>query len=242
MADKVEIPIHIDVWKDILEYSAWAYKHYKSEVGGYAHFNKDTGIYKIAPLCDQICHGAETDINLIRILNSDYDMSDMTVWWHSHPNMSTTPSSTDWATIRKWGEKMRVSIMLIVNLEMVYTCKAFAMNEFDKKSEYDVTLIPYFDRAKLSQEVQGRVSRPKPQPAPKEPTKTATYYHNSNRWIDKNGKEFNYKNVGFQTKPSEDKQQAGNKIIITPDQVVRAEVIESENAWVHWALHIQGLE
>ena len=54
MAGKIKIPIQSDVLNQMYDYAYYARKHFNAEVAGWGHYNKKNGIYKLAPLSQQI--------------------------------------------------------------------------------------------------------------------------------------------------------------------------------------------
>ena len=220
--DKVDIIIDFQVYHDMMEYAAWAYDHYNSEVGGYAHYNREDGIYKVAPLCKQICHSTEADVNPIDILNDPkYDMSNMNVWWHSHPRMDVSPSSKDTSTIAEWGKSMSVCIMLIINLEMEYYCRAYARNEFGLVSEYEGKLIPYFTRSEFSKEVLRKVKKPKP------------------KIIRQVARPYGFDESDWRSSDiNKQKEKKNDNLIKTPTY----QYFDDQENWIAWSLTLSALE
>ena len=167
---KVQIPIDSKILHKIYTYAAYANHHFpQSEIAGWGHYNREDGIYKLAPLLDQVAHSTEVITDTTYLLESGYDMKDMTVQWHSHCWMGTKPSgmSGDLGNIKKLGKLMPFVITIIVNLRMEYHCQVdiFKTESFDlEQLTLEAELIPYYDNRKVSADVKRHLKLPPPVP------------------------------------------------------------------------------
>lgn len=171
----MNIPIHMDVFGEMLELANQAYEQFNSEIAGWAHYTKDKGIYKMAPLCKQIAEGMEIDTFPNDILeNQNYDMSDMIVQWHSHVTLGTTPSTTDIDLIKKATKLFPLLISVIVNIYGEYSCRIDSRRiggRYDIITEDVITikgkLLPYVNGKRadqLAKDVAKKVSiKPEPE-------------------------------------------------------------------------------
>ena len=169
MADKIDIKIDAKVFYQMFEFSTYAKSLFGTEIAGWGHYTKDKGIYKLAPLPKQIISGAEVDTFPDEILrDTEYDISDMTVQWHSHVDFAPNPSGTDEALIRKAMELFPYLISIIVNCKNEYT----AMLNIKKSGEIylptpirlDVNLVPYYDNSEVKTLVKKQCKQPKAVP------------------------------------------------------------------------------
>lgn len=168
---KINVPIDAKILYQMYEYAAYAEKHFKSEISGWAHYHPDKGIYKLAPLCKQEVSGAEVDNFPDEILNNmKYDISDMIVQWHSHVNMPTFQSQTDKNNIAEALDLFPCLISIVVNCKNEYTA-TLDYNVVGTKSmqvlleenqSVGVNLVPYYANTKISDEVLAKCSRPVP--------------------------------------------------------------------------------
>ena len=168
MADKIKIGISNDAYNQMYEYAYWANEKQQTEIAGWAHWTKDKGIYKLAPMVKQIASGAEVDAFPSGILNDvKYDMSDMVVQWHSHVNMTTFFSGQDTKNIKDSMELWSMLISIVVNLKGEYTAKLHISGngriKFPTVVEMDVELYRYYPtKSFVRDEVYSKLSRPKP--------------------------------------------------------------------------------
>src|SRR5690606_2508550 len=120
----MKIAISNKVMDKMFEYAAWANHHFGTEIAGWGHFSEENGIYKLAPLPKQTVKGAEVDSFPTEITNDvNYDISDMTVQWHSHVEMGVNPSYTDKQFIKDALEIMPYLISIIVNVKGEYSAE-----------------------------------------------------------------------------------------------------------------------
>lgn len=164
---QIEIPIDAKVLYQMYEYAAFAKHYYASEIAGWGHYDKDKGIYKLAPLTKQEVSGAEVDNFPNEILSdTEYNISDMIVQWHSHVDMGVTPSVTDINTIKETLKITPALISIIVNCKNEYTARLdFARaNVFNLPNPvtFPIKLIPYYVNKEISREVKKKLSLPKP--------------------------------------------------------------------------------
>ena len=168
---KIEIFVDAKVLYQMYEYAAFAKHHFQAEVAGWGHYNKDKGIYKLAPLTKQEVSGAEVNNFPNEILSAvDYNISDMLVQWHSHVDMGVTPSATDVSTIKETLKITPCLISIIVNCKHEYSARLdFARTSvFDLPNPvtFEVELIPYYINKEVSKEIKRKLYRPKPKPIP----------------------------------------------------------------------------
>jgi len=169
--DKIGIAIDAKVLYQMYEYAAYAETHFEAEVAGWGHYNKEDGIYKLAPLLPQIVSSAEVDTFPDQLVNNkDYDMSDMIVQWHSHVYMATNPSGTDKELIKDALELFPMLISIIVNCKHEYSARLdirkvgadHCMINLDDPMTYDINLVPYYDNSAVNKEVKKKLRKPKP--------------------------------------------------------------------------------
>jgi proteasome lid subunit RPN8/RPN11 len=122
---KSEIKISAKILFEMFQYAFYAKKNYNSEIAGWGHWQKNKGIYKLAPLTYQEVpqNGLEVEMSPDDLLKTDYDMSDMLVRWHSHVNCSTSLSKTDNDTIKELLRVMPFVISVVVNVKLETTCQ-----------------------------------------------------------------------------------------------------------------------
>lgn len=171
VAKEIEIPISASVLAQIQKYAAVADDLYRSEIAGWAHYTKEKGIYKLAPLCRQEASGAEVNNFPNDILNNiDYDMSDMNVQWHSHVKMKAFWSPTDENCISDTLKLTKYLISIVVNVFGEIKCRidylsenktVFGLNPI--QITYDGKLIIRNDDNSTLKEVKRKLYEP-PQP------------------------------------------------------------------------------
>jgi len=157
--EKTNIPINAKVMSNMYQYAEYAKEHFGTEIAGWGHYSSENGIYKLAPLMEQEVSGAEVESFPDEILNDvNYDISNMIVQWHSHVDMSCTPSATDKKMIEDALELMPMIISIIVNCKNEYTAtiafKKAGIFQFDKIVKLDVNLCLYYNNSKISNEVK----------------------------------------------------------------------------------------
>jgi len=162
---KIKIPINAKVLYEIQQYAAYAKFHYKSEIAGWGHYNEENGIYKLAPLVKQTVTGCTAD-TISDVITKDikYDISDLIVFWHSHVDMSPTPSKTDLDQIEEFLQPLPMVITIIVNCNNQYSARLSMSKSGGRFSValpspvyYDVELEPYYEDAKVSKEVEKKL-------------------------------------------------------------------------------------
>jgi len=162
---KMKIKIQADVYHSLFEYARIAERKFQSEIAGWGHYSKKLGIYKLTPLPAQEVSGAEVDAFPNELLsNTDYDISDMIVQWHSHVNMATTPSSVDNANIKDTMKIMDNLISIIVNCKGDYSARIDFRNKnrfFDNIVTHDVELVVdyHLDIASMEREVLAKCKK-----------------------------------------------------------------------------------
>lgn len=166
--EKVKIPISAKVLYQMYEYAHSANKHFGTEIAGWGHYNKNKGIYKLAPLLKQEVSSAEVDVFPNDLLNDvKYDISDMLVQWHSHVNFSCSPSMTDQKQIEEALELMPMIISVIVNCKQEHSVmvsfKQAGAFEFQEIIKLDAVLVPYYDD-RVGKEVKSKLFKPAPKP------------------------------------------------------------------------------
>ena len=168
----VKIPIDSKVLYSMYEYAHFAHKHYKSEIAGWAYYNRNKGIYKLAPLLKQEASGAEVltfpsgnDISA----HTAREYSEMIVQWHSHVYFECNPSQPDKDLIVEALGLYPMIISVIVNCKNEYSAtiaiKQAGAFEFDEMIKLDVELVPYYNNPEVSKNVKKKLYLPKP-PAP----------------------------------------------------------------------------
>lgn len=157
----VRIPIKSKILYEMYAYAAYAHHIYpNSEIAGWGHYNKEDGIYKLAPLLDQEAHSTEVITDTSALLDKKYDTSDMIVQWHSHCYMQCSPSGEfgDLGNIKKLGKIMPMVLTVIVNLKMEYHAQLdiFKIKDFDLSEQVTikVELVPYFENDKIYKDVK----------------------------------------------------------------------------------------
>jgi hypothetical protein len=165
--DKIKMSIDRKVFADMFEIAHWAKVHNQSEVAGWGHWTPEKGIYKLAPLLEQEASGAEVDTFPDAILNDvKYDVSDMTVQWHSHVDMSVFFSATDKKLIEEALELYPFLISIVVNCKGQY----YAELNISRAGQFDlpvvvsleVELVPIYAQSRWSKIVKDKVRKPKP--------------------------------------------------------------------------------
>lgn len=188
MSDKIKINIDNKVLSQMYEYAHYAHHHYKSEIAGWAHYNIKNGIYKLAPLLKQEALPADVETFPDDILNdTNYDIHDMFVQWHSHVYMGCTPSITDKDLIEDALQTMPMIISIIVNCKNEYTAiltiKKAGLFQFNDQIKFDVELRPYYNNPIVSKDVKSKLYIPKP-PQPVQPVQATSriygFYHGFN--------------------------------------------------------------
>lgn len=169
--DKVKIPIDAKVLFQMYEYADSAHKAFGTEIAGWAHYNKNKGIYKLAPLLPQEVSGSEVSSFPDEHINDmKYDISDMIVQWHSHVMFSCSPSQPDKDLIKEALKLMPMIISIIVNCKGEYSATvslkqagAFTFQDFVK---LDAELVTYYECPNILKEVRKKCYKPKPKPTP----------------------------------------------------------------------------
>lgn len=168
MANKIDIEIDAKVLYKMFELAAYANSLFNSEIAGWGHYSKENGIYKLAPLPKQTVSGAEVDAFPDEILRDQkYDISDLTVQWHSHVNFGCTPSAIDRTQIRESMKLFPYLITIIVNCKHEYTAEVHIKPkqvDLPEHITYEVNLIPYYDNIRVQKLVLKQCSKPKPKP------------------------------------------------------------------------------
>ena len=169
--EKVKIPIDAKVLFQMYEYADSARKAFGTEIAGWAHYNKDKGIYKLAPLLPQEVSGAEVSSFPDEHINDmKYDISDMLVQWHSHVMFSCHPSQPDNDLIKEALKLMPMIISIIVNCKGEYSAtvslKQAGVFTFQEFVKLDAELVTYYDCPNILKEVRKKCYKPKPKPAP----------------------------------------------------------------------------
>lgn len=167
--DKVKIPIDAKVLFQMYEYADSARKAFGTEIAGWAHYNKDRGIYKLAPLLPQEVSGAEVSSFPDEHINDmKYDISDMLVQWHSHVMFSCSPSTPDNDLIKEALKLMPMIISIIVNCKGEYSAtvslKQAGVFTFQDFVKLDAELVTYYDCPAILKEVRKKCYKPKPKP------------------------------------------------------------------------------
>ena len=184
--DKVKIPIDAKVLYQMYEYADYARRLHQSEIAGWAHYNKDRGIYKLTPLLRQEASGAEVIAFPNSILNdTKYDISDMIVQWHSHVMMSCSPSQPDRDLIQEALKLMPMIISIIVNCKGEYSAiAAFKRTDiftFQDIVKLDAELVTYYQNPLTAKEVKKKLYKPAPPPPPK-PQETHWHKGQFGKW------------------------------------------------------------
>ena len=187
----MQIAIDAKILFEMQEYAAWAEEHYESEIAGWGHYNKDEGIYKLAPLTKQVVHSAEALASPDELLESDYDMSDMIVQWHSHVRMGVSPSQPDVETRNLISELSGMVISIIINLKGEHSCYVTISKvrdlEFDVPHSFKAELLPYYVNSRISKDVKKQLKLPPP-PKPVKSKQAAVIAHDSSR----NSRDYGY--------------------------------------------------
>jgi proteasome lid subunit RPN8/RPN11 len=160
---KYPIKVNHSVLDEMYKYAHAANELFNSEIAGWAHFNSEKGIYKLAPLSKQIVEGAEVNNFPDEIINNtEYDISDMIVQWHSHVNGNCNPSGIngDIGNINKALKMMPYLISIIVNCKNEYYARldyAKVGNINVPASYTEIELIPYYsDMDKIKNKVKSK--------------------------------------------------------------------------------------
>jgi proteasome lid subunit RPN8/RPN11 len=169
--DKVKIPIKAEVLNEMYAYAHAAHKAFGTEIAGWAHYNKDKGIYKLAPLLPQEVSGAEVSSFPDEHINDmKYDISDMLVQWHSHVMFGCSPSQPDKDLIKEALKLMPMIISIIVNCKGEYSAtvslKQAGAFTFQDLVKLDAELVTYYDCPAILKEVKKKCYKPKPKPLP----------------------------------------------------------------------------
>jgi hypothetical protein len=172
MASKLRMSIDARVLYQMYEYAAFAKTIHGSEIAGYGHYREKDGIYKLAPLTNQIITGgAEVDTFPSTIINDvKYDISDMVVQWHSHVEMNTFFSGTDQKNIKDMLGLYPLLISIVVNVKQEYTARLDIRNVAygnhimrlpeDNIASFDVELVPYYSNDVVYNEVRNKLKQP----------------------------------------------------------------------------------
>lgn len=186
--DKVKIPIDAKVLFQMYEYADSAHKAFGTEIAGWAHYNKDKGIYKLAPLLPQEVSGSEVSSFPDEHINDmKYNISDMIVQWHSHVMFSCNPSQPDKDLIKEALKLMPMIISIIVNCKGEYSATvslkqagAFTFQDFVK---LDAELVTYYECPNILKEVRKKCYKPKPKPTPV--ADNVSYWHKGQfgKWV-----------------------------------------------------------
>lgn len=167
------ILIDANALNKMFRYAQYAQEHFDSEIAGWAHYNDDQGIYKLAPLTKQKASRTEVDNFPNDILEKPgYDISDMMVQWHSHVNMNVFWSGTDENCIRETLKLTKTLISVVVNIFGEYKCRvdsivlgrAKHMVELNQQITQDCILQPYHQSAQCESDVL-RCLKEEPKPA-----------------------------------------------------------------------------
>jgi proteasome lid subunit RPN8/RPN11 len=214
---KIEIPIEQSALKKMFIYAYYAEKHFGTEIAGWGHYRKDKGIYKLAPLSSQEVKGAEVDNFPDDIINNvHYNMSDMIVQWHSHVNMSTFFSSTDIANITKTLKLFPAIISIIVNCKNQYSARLDIAEtnifDFDEIVNFDVTLKPYYQDEKISEEVKTKLHKPI-FPTPVMVAPYTGYKDRPPYYFSEFGFENGYQNIGGNTIPPKNEESSVSEVL-----------------------------
>ena len=167
MADKIDIMIDAKILYQMYEYAAYAKHIFGTEIAGWGHYNRKDGIYKLAPLPKQIVSGAEVDTFPDDIIKDQtYDISDMTVQWHSHVDMGVSPSFTDKKLIKEALELYPYLISIIVNCKNQYSAelniKRSGEITFQDPVRLEVELVTYYDNLEIQKLVKKQCRKPAP--------------------------------------------------------------------------------
>lgn len=167
MADKIDIMIDAKILYQMYEYAAYAKHLFGTEIAGWGHYNRENGIYKLTPLPKQIVSGAEVDTFPNEILkDQSYDISDMTVQWHSHVDMGVTPSWQDKKLIKEALELYPYLISIIINCKHQYSAELNIKRSgeiiFPDPVRLEVELVTYYDNAETKKIVKRQCKRPAP--------------------------------------------------------------------------------
>lgn len=163
----MRIKINGDVLMKMFQYADSANRYFDSEVAGWAHYTKEKGIYKLAPLLEQEISPAGVDNHKMdSILNSSYKIDDMMVQWHSHVNMKVFLSPTDVANIKDTLKLMPMLISIVVNCRGQYYAQVDISQvngiRLDTAISIATDLSPQWNVGWVNKDIKKNLRKPKP--------------------------------------------------------------------------------
>jgi hypothetical protein len=177
MAKNMVLNIDKDVLDKIFAYAKAAQIHKKSEIAGWGHYGgPNAGVYALAPLLKQYASGAEVETFPDAILHdTEYDISDMIVQWHSHVDMRVFWSKTDEECIEEALGLFPQLFSIVVNVRGEYKARldigkiktASGYIPLDKQITIECDLSVYNDDALVKEVMKDVKKKLVDKPAPK---------------------------------------------------------------------------